>query len=95
MTELEQKKLDAIHKVLDNYTSIGGFEQSEIAEELLSALSQFDEPKTEPFEYSICENNDDHGEGYGYLVAIHADESIPTKQAAIDFCAKHGLKIKG
>lgn len=66
LLELEQKKLDAIHKVLDNYPSIGGFEQSEIAEELLSALSQFDEkviPKMNENESARVLDQEDGSEG--------------------------------
>ena len=120
MSELEQKKLEVIdsvfkrHLILNDNSSpdvILSDDLKKIADEILSALSQFDEPKNiiettyatgEIIRYQPCEPleveiryNESYKKYYVMTSCVfNVIKDFVTEQEAINFCKRHGLKIK-
>lgn len=116
MSELEQKKLEAVLSLVYSPDSPWGYSDAmELAEKITKVFSQFDEPKNiiettyatgEIIRYQPCEPLEVEIEemlGCFYIVYWSNLASyygkvylriFQVKQEAIDFCKRHGLKIK-
>ena len=123
MSELEQKKLEVIdsvfkrHLILNDNSSpdvILSDDLKKIADEILSALSQFEEQKNliettlatgeiiryqpcEPLEVEIIYRGYDERPRKWIVWYLGSKTELgffETKQEAIAFCKRHGLKIK-